>query len=117
MYYMGIRDNNSALVDNNAGSHAFEFQRPPGPLEPEELVISAIKKSESGDELVVRFYNTSGKQVTGKISVFGQIESATMANLLEQPIEELPVLDNSVTLSVGGHQIITVKFCLNVSSI
>ena len=78
-------------------------------LEPEELVISAIKKAENGDELVVRFYNTSDRQITGKLSTFQQIEEAAMTNLLEETIEEIPASGDSVDLSVGKHQIVTLR--------
>jgi len=80
-------------------------------LEPEELVISAIKKAENGEELVVRFYNTSDRQITGKLSAFRQIEKAAMTNLLEETIEEIPASGDRVDLSVGKHQIITLRLC------
>ena len=86
-------------------------------LEPEELVISAIKKAESGEELVVRFYNTSDRQVTGKLSTFQQIEKASITNLLEETIEEIPASGNSVALSVGKHQIVTLRLNFREGSV
>lgn len=78
-------------------------------LEPEELVISAIKKAENEDELVVRFYNVSDKEVTGKLSASQQIETAVTTNLLEEPLEKVQVSDGAVALSVKQHQIVTLK--------
>lgn len=81
-------------------------------LEPEELVVSAVKKAESGDEMIIRLYNISERQVTGKLSAFKRVEKAMIVNLLEEPIEEMPVSCNSITFQVKKHQIITLKIRL-----
>lgn len=84
-------------------------------LRPEELVISAIKKAENGDELVIRFYNISDQRVTGKLSIPQQVEMATMTNFLEEPLAEVQISDGSLILAVEKHQIVTLRLRLGVA--
>ena len=81
-------------------------------LEPEELIITAVKKAESEDALVIRLYNISAKQITGKLLTFQQPQKAMVTNLLEEPLEEIPISDKSLAFSVKGHQIVSLKLWL-----
>jgi len=83
-------------------------------LEPDELIITAIKKAESDDALVIRLYNISDKPVTGKLALCSPIEKAMVTNLLEEPLEEIPVVEDLV-FPVKGHQIVTLKLWLSDS--
>ena len=83
-------------------------------LEPDELIITAIKKAESDDALVIRLYNISDQPVTGKLALCSAIEKAMVTNLLEEPLEEIPVAENLV-FPVKGHQIVTLKLWLSDS--
>lgn len=78
-------------------------------LEPEELIITAVKKAENEDALVIRLYNISDGQVTGNLKTFQQIGKVMMTNLLEEPLEEIPVSDRSIVFPVKGHQIVSLK--------
>ena len=81
-------------------------------LQPDELIITAIKKAESDDALVIRLYNISDQPVTGKLALCSPIEKAMVTNLLEEPLEEIPVSENLV-FPVKGHQIVTLKLWLS----
>jgi len=97
------------IVDTSLHSGQLPLSYSMVSLEPEELVISAIKKAEDSDELVIRFYNISDQKVTGKLSTPQQIQKAVMTNLLEEPLAEVQVSDGSLILSVERHQIVTLK--------
>jgi mannosylglycerate hydrolase len=78
-------------------------------VEPDELVVSAIKKSERGDGLIVRFYNITDEEVVGKISAYKNIVKAGLVNLNEEFVEALSVnQDNIITLQVEKCKIVTV---------
>jgi len=75
-------------------------------LEPPELVLSAVKRAEDGELLVVRFYNISSEPVTGTLSIPGMVQ-AWSANLNEQKGEELPIHEGSAAIEAGPKRIVT----------
>ena len=58
-------------------------------VEPRSLVVSAIKRQYDGDGLVVRVYNPLGYAVEASIRPGFAASQAFVANLLEQPQEQL----------------------------
>jgi mannosylglycerate hydrolase len=80
-------------------------------IEPASLVISAIKQAESGEGLIVRFYNTAAEEVKGRLKVYRLFVRAALVNLNEEETEELKSNERGeVELSARGKQIVTVKF-------
>lgn len=76
-----------------------------------ELVISAIKRAETSDMLVVRFYNTSTKQITGGWVRARGARSAKLLNLNEevQPAG-VDFSDGAARLDVPAKKIVTLGF-------
>lgn len=82
-------------------------------LTPEALVLSAVKRSERGDALIVRFYNPTVEATRASLRAYRPIRSAQMANLNEEPQANLPLADpNTVELPVGPKQVCTVRLRL-----
>ncbi len=52
---------------------------------PENVVVTAMKKTEDGDGLLVRFYEWSGKAADVTLTLPPGIVSASVANLMEKP--------------------------------
>jgi mannosylglycerate hydrolase len=83
-------------------------------IEPDELVLSALKRSEEG--IVIRVYNPLGRSVEAKITPGFAFTQVYMANLLEELLEEessLLTLDRatgSVQVSIRGGGIMTLLF-------
>ncbi|MFW9952110.1 MAG: glycosyl hydrolase-related protein, partial [Candidatus Thorarchaeota archaeon] len=81
------------------------------------IVISALKKAEESDDLIVRFYNISPKTEEAKISFcnFLQIQHIEIVNFLEEkPVSEIKAIlkfktGNAFTLIMEPHVITTVK--------
>ncbi|MBI3962437.1 MAG: hypothetical protein HY335_06780 [Deinococcus sp.] len=79
-------------------------------LQPETLVLSALKRSEDGPDLIVRCYNCSPAPVTGRLRSAWPLRAATLVNLAEEPIQSLPVEDkHQVTLTARQWGIVTVR--------
>jgi alpha-mannosidase len=53
--------------------------------EPENVVVTAMKKTEDGDGLLVRFYEWAGKGGDITLTLPPGITAATLANLMEKP--------------------------------
>ncbi len=80
---------------------------------PSELVVTAIKKAEDRDSIIVRFFNIRDKQVHDAcIKTQGTI-SARTTNLNEEPGRELLMdADGVVKLDVLARKIATIEFTL-----
>jgi alpha-mannosidase len=79
-------------------------------VEPENVVMTAMKKTEDGDGLLVRFYEWAGKAGNVTLTLPPGILSATLANLMEKPEgSPLPVSGGrEVTVPITPFQIQTV---------
>jgi mannosylglycerate hydrolase len=78
-------------------------------LEPEVLALSAVKRSEDGDGLIVRFYNPAKEPIEATLRTFNPILSAQEVNLNEEGLAGLEVVEGyAITLAVGGRQVKTV---------
>ena len=79
-------------------------------IDPPNVLITAIKKAEDDNALIVRFYEWAGKDTAVTLHVPPGIASATATNLLEQPFS-LPVAihEGSVTVEAKPYSINTLK--------
>ncbi|MFC1724011.1 alpha-mannosidase [candidate division KSB1 bacterium] len=79
-------------------------------VEPEELVVSTIKRAENDEALIVRFYNISNRKLKGKITFYKDLKKIENVDLKEDKIEELSInKGNSVNLYVPNKRIVTLK--------
>ncbi len=91
----------------------------PGPLPQESsfigiaspyLVLTAAKKTEDGDGLLLRFFEWAGASGTATITLPGKVSSATLTNLMEQPEgRALDVSDGKLHVPFTPYSIVTVK--------
>jgi mannosylglycerate hydrolase len=72
--------------------------------------ITAIKKHERRDTLVVRLYNPFSESIEETLRTDATIARAWLTDLLEERTAELPAGTNQVDLAIGAHQILTVEF-------
>ena len=84
-------------------------------IEPANLIISAIKKAEERNSLIVRFYNINSEAAKGKITLYKKIKGVRLVNLNEEVEENLNLnSENSFFVEVDGHQIKTVELIFNM---
>ncbi|UCG51783.1 MAG: hypothetical protein JSW58_16685 [Candidatus Latescibacterota bacterium] len=80
--------------------------------------ISAIKKHEARDTLVIRLYNLTGDDVEESLTFGVAIQSAWKTDLLEERIAELSVMDRfELPLPLGPHEIVTLEVELETNPI
>ncbi|HSN08507.1 MAG TPA: glycosyl hydrolase-related protein, partial [Hanamia sp.] len=65
-----------------------------------DILISAIKKSEDGDKVCIRLYNTSGSRQEATLHSFANMSHSTKTNLIEQPLQLLQHQNNPNTLKL-----------------
>ena len=73
------------------------------------IKITAIKRSEDGESLIVRGYNSGEGQISFALESAFAIKSASETNLLEEPVVQLLPENKSVEMSVGGKRIFTIR--------
>jgi len=78
-------------------------------LQPENIVLTAAKKAEDDDSLVLRFYEWAGKETDAKLRLPAGAEKASETDLMEKPLAELSVQDGTVTVHTKPHEIKTIR--------
>ena len=82
-------------------------------VNPHNLVLTALKKSEDGNGLILRFYEWAGKATHAKIAVPAGASEAVETNLLEHDIEygstQVSIHGDEVGLDVTPFSINTVR--------
>ena len=83
------------------------------------LLLDAVKMAEDSDSVVLRFYESfGGAQLGCRVRLAQAVESVTIVNLLEEPIDDkeydlhLSEDQRSFTLSLAPFQIVTVLVTL-----
>jgi alpha-mannosidase len=70
---------------------------------PDTVVLTAVKKAEDSNALVLRFYEWAGKNATVQLDVPPGATSATLTNLMEKPEGAPLALSNGRQVSVPTH--------------
>jgi alpha-mannosidase len=79
-------------------------------IQNDNVVLTAMKRSEDGKGLVLRFYESAGKGGNVTLNVPGGATSATVVNMMEKPEgSALSVIGDKVTVPVTPFEIQTVR--------
>jgi alpha-mannosidase len=78
-------------------------------VEPDNVVLTAIKKSEDDDCLVLRFYEWAGREADVKLQLPAGAQSASETDLMERSIASLAMHNDAVTVHTKPYEIKTLK--------
>jgi len=81
-------------------------------LSPKNLILSALKKAEGKKDVILRFYETEGRETKAEINLFEEPKSVKMVNLLEEEEKEkreIRVKRKKISLLVKPFEIVTLK--------
>jgi alpha-mannosidase len=82
-------------------------------LDPPNLVLTAMKKSEDDERIVIRFYEAEGNECRAQIRMSKPIRQAWKTSLIEEDQEPLPVLgDGQLDFGVRPWEIVTLKIAV-----
>lgn len=74
------------------------------------MVISAIKEAEGrSGSYIIRLFNVADREEEGRLNFDHEVLSARVVTLDEQPITELPVNKNEVSIQVQAKKIVTIE--------
>jgi alpha-mannosidase len=75
----------------------------------DNVIVTALKKAEDDNTLVLRFYEWAGKESDIRLQIPPGAASASETDLMERPIGSLTVRDGGVTVHTKPYEIKTVK--------
>ncbi|MFW6194658.1 MAG: alpha-mannosidase [Halobacteriota archaeon] len=78
-------------------------------IEPDNLVMTALKPAEDRSGIILRFYEASGEDTDANITLFDNPKKVMRTNLIEEELEKVPSEDNIVRMKVKPFEIVTVK--------
>ncbi len=84
--------------------------------ETNKTCITAIKKHESRDTLIVRLYNLTGDEVSETLTLGSPVKNAWRVSLLEERGETLEAGGREIRLTLGPYQILTVELEIGARS-
>ena len=72
--------------------------------------VSAIKRAEDGDGVIVRLYNITNDQAEASIDLKPYPGQASLVNLNEEHIADVPRIDGEVDISARPNEIVSIRF-------
>ncbi len=78
-------------------------------VQPENIILTVIKKAEDSDDIILRLYETSGKDAKAEIHLADALRGAVETDLLENERSEISVREKTIGLAISGHEIKTAK--------
>jgi alpha-mannosidase len=78
-------------------------------VSPGNAVVSAIKKCEDDNSIVVRVYDIEGKDGSLTLTPFFPLAKAELVNMIEEEGKALPCRADELTMKLGHHAIETIK--------
>ena len=82
-------------------------------LDPSNLVLTAMKRSEDDERIVLRFYEAEGNESRAQIRLSKPVRQAWRTSLIEEDQEALqPLADGRLELAVRPWEIVTLKIAV-----
>jgi alpha-mannosidase len=82
-------------------------------IKPENVIVTALKKAEDDNSLIVRFYEWGGKTADATISLPEKAQSASETDLMEKKIGDFSVAGSELKVLIKPYEIRTVKVQLS----
>ena len=79
---------------------------------PDAFRMTAVKASEEGNDLIVRFYNVLDRKAKGELKIWAGVVEAHVANLNEERGQKLPIMEGTVKIEARGKEIVTLRMRL-----
>jgi alpha-mannosidase len=81
-------------------------------VQPENIVLTVIKKAEDSDNVILRLYETLGKDTKAVIHVAEGYKRAVETDLLENELTEIAIQRGIIEVPVVKHEIKTIKMIM-----
>ncbi len=78
-------------------------------VDPENIILTVVKKAEDSKDLILRFYETEGEDSQAKITFAEMPSKAWETDMLENSIRELPIEEKTINITISHHEIKSIK--------
>jgi alpha-mannosidase len=78
-------------------------------VQPENIILSVIKKAEDSHDMILRFYETSGKDTRTTIHLAETLKGAKETDFLEDETSAISVQDRTIEVPISKHEIKTIR--------
>ncbi len=82
-------------------------------IEPDNVILTALKRSEDNDGIIIRFYEAEGKETNATITFFKEIKHAEVVNMIEEKDNEfdkdIKVDGNKIYVRMNPFEVVTLK--------
>ncbi len=78
-------------------------------VEQDNIIVTAMKKAENEDAMVIRFYNFDDRDTDVNLTLWKSFDEASKTSLIEENESQLIVNKNDLHMKVGHHEITTIK--------
>lgn len=81
-------------------------------VEQDNVVVTAMKRAENEDAVILRFYEWAGKESNVKLDLSAGVADASETDLMERPIGKLSLSNGTLSVPTKPYEIKTVRFYL-----
>ena len=75
----------------------------------ENVIIETVKEAEASEDTILRLYESKNIRSKAEIALGIPAKTCHLCDMLENELEELPIVDGKVKVNLGGFEIITLK--------
>jgi alpha-mannosidase len=83
----------------------------------DNVIVTALKKAEDGNHLILRFYEWAGQEKDVRLRFSSAPMHAAETNLMEKPVADLPLQDGTVVVHTKPFEIKTIEVDFTSTSI
>jgi len=80
--------------------------------QPENIILTVAKKAEDSDAIILRIFETSGKDTKATIRLAETLKSARETDLTEKETSRIPIKDKTIEMRISKHEIKTAKMMI-----
>ena len=80
--------------------------------QPENVILTVAKKAEDSNDIILRFFETSGKTTEAEIRLAGSPKGAVETDLMENKVSEAPFEGKIIRMPIRGYEIKTVRIAM-----
>jgi alpha-mannosidase len=112
-YKQGYEFNYDLIALQLPRNKKYKLERSFLKIEPDNVILTTLKKGENSRDIILRFYEASGKETETEITLFKKPKSVKVVNLLEEKDKEFDkkiiLEENKIKLKIKPFEIITLK--------
>jgi alpha-mannosidase len=80
--------------------------------QPENIILTVVKKAEDSDDIILRFFETSSKNTNVVIRFTETPKSATETDLMENDTSRISIKEKTIEIPISKHEIKTAKITI-----